>query len=239
MQTRLIPCDRMPEPRLTSMVYPTSPAPIAVLLLTALALGGARTPVTAQTLYTGIRAGASFATFGGGDSDGLDSYRSGMTAGIQAGYGLSALLQLQAELTWVQKGAKGTLQGFEEPIQVSLSTDYLQLPLLVRLRLPTPGRVQPILLVGPAMSLELDCDAETSTSELALTLGCEDSAPGNHGRNVDWSLIMGGGLAVDIMRVTLALEGRYDLGLRTLDDVSDVDVKNRGFTMSVNLTFVP
>jgi hypothetical protein len=221
------------------MKHPLPRALIALVPLTALVLGGTNAPVAAQALYAGVRSGASFATFGGRDSDGLDSYRSGMTVGIQAGYGLSALVHLQTELAWVQKGAEGTLQGFEEPVQVSLSTDYLQLPLLVRLRLPTPIRVQPILLAGPAVSLELDCDVETSMSELALTLGCEDSAPEGQRRKVDWSLIMGGGLAVDMARVTLVLEGRYDLGLRTLNDVSDVEVKNRGFTITAGLTFTP
>lgn len=192
--------------------------------------------IRAQELYFGVRGGGTSSTFGGDDANGLDSYRSGFSAGGVLGYGLSPWLQLQTELTWIQKGAEGTLQGFEEPLAVAIDSDYLQLPLLLRLTVPRSGPLRPMLLVGPAVSYELDCDARTDESELALTLGCEDTAPDDRRRSVDWSLVVGGGLTYDVGRWAILLDGRYDVGLVALHRPPEtLDVKNRGFAVTAGL----
>lgn len=193
---------------------------------------------SAQLPTLGFRAGVSIARFAGDGLEAQDGHRTGPALGVVAGLPVGAgLFELQAELTWIRKGGEGTLQGFEEPLAVALAIDYLQLPLLARLTLPGFGALRPALLTGPAVSFELGCDVRTTASELAITLGCEPSAPEGMRRTVDWGWIAGGVLLYETGGRTFFLDARADLGLVALDrDLGALDMKNRAFVVTVGAT---
>ncbi len=187
------------------------------VLLMVLLLVAAAGIAEAQSPALGVRAGASLARLAGGGAERLDGVRAGAAIGVLASVDVAGPLALQTELTWVRKGGKGTLQGFEEPIAFDLEIDYLQLPLLAAVRLPMLGPLRPVLLAGPAVSFELACRERTATGTLAVTLGCEPSAPSGLRRTVDWSWIAGGRLLGAAGGRAFFVDVRADLGLVDLD----------------------
>lgn len=196
--------------------------------------------IQAQGLYFGGRTGASFATFGGADASRFESFNAGFVLGGVAGYRLSDKFALETEATWIQKGADGILQGFEEPIPISLEMDYLQVPLLGRLNLPRIAQIQPQLLAGGSVSFEMDCDVLSNPSELVFTLGCDEMAAAGVRRSTDWGLVFGTGAAYDLGRAIVVLDGRYDLGLTNLAQPPlSLDLMNRGFSVTVGMTATP
>src|SRR5690606_24301564 len=82
----------------------------------------------------------------------LDGVRAGAAIGVLASVEETGPLALQTELTWVRKGGKGTLQGFEEPIAFDRESDYLPRPPLAAVRLPMLRPLRPVLLAGRVAS---------------------------------------------------------------------------------------
>lgn len=100
--------------------------------------------------------------------------------------------------------------------------------------------MQPQLLAGPTLSFELDCDVLTDPGELALNLGCDDMAPEDVRSTVDWGIGFGAGAAYHLDRSTVFVDGRYDLGLTNLATPPlAIELMNRGFSVSVGITFLP
>ena len=195
---------------------------------------GALAPSAAQgqTPYLGVQLGGTLSTFGGSAAQ-LESHRGGLVAGAILGLRLGRAVALESAPAWVQKGAEGTLQGFEEPIATDLEIDYLQLPLLLRLTLPTGLAARPVLLAGGAVAFRLGCSAATAESELALTYDCAASDAAEPLAGTDWSLIGGAGVEIDLGRSALALEARYD---RSLGDNGEIaGIENRAWVGSVGL----
>lgn len=213
-----------------SQTFFTCSLPVLTALL-------ALAPATAQTPpgpAIGLHAGTSVAHFAGDGMEGVDQRRVGPAIGGLVSLRVRGPLGLQLEVGWVRKGGRGALQGFEESLAVDLEIDYLQVPLLATLSLPALGPLRPVLRTGPTVSFELDCDVRTAPIELAITLGCEPSAPDGARRTVGWGWIGGGALLFEIAGRTLFVDARADLGLTTLDrELDAVDVKNRALLLTV------
>jgi hypothetical protein len=190
-------------------------------------------PAAAQSPYVGARLGASRASFGGPAALSFDSPRRGLVAGVLAGWRFGERLALQSEITWIRKGARGTLQGVEGAIPADLELNYVQIPLLLRLSLPTPLGVRPVLLAGGAMSLETHCSVFTEESELALTHDCASPDSLERRTSTDWSALFGAGLECDAGPVLIGVEARYDLGLVGVSDVAGL--KNRAGVLTAGV----
>lgn len=104
---------------------------------------------------------------------------------------------------------------------MGLRLDYLQLPVLARLHLPAVGTVRPSLFAGPAVAFEIGCTVQTASEEIALTLGCGTDDDGR--TRTDWSVLLGGGGAYRVGGGAVRLEGRYDIGLAEIDDISGLE----------------
>lgn len=202
-------------------------------LLLVLLLSGAILPRSgvAQALYVGARMGGSFTTFGGDAAEGLESSRGGLVVGGLVRWRVHDRLTIQSEPAWVQKGARGSLVGFEEPIAVDLRLDYVEIPLLVRVSMATPIPLRPTVSAGGAVSFETGCSVRTNPEELALTFGCGYTQQGNRRRTTDWSLVFGSGIEYDVGSTSLSLNGRYSLGLVEVGNVAGL--RNRGGTVAL------
>jgi hypothetical protein len=201
----------------------------AFALLSILAAAG---PVHGQSLSLGLDLGVSVATLHAEQSDRLH-FGTGPALGVTAGWRLTDVLSVGGGLSWLRKGAEGTLIGFEEPLSVDIRLDYVQVPLVARLRLPGAGALRPTVFGGTAVAFETGCDVRTPPSELALTLGCE--GPEDQRATTDWSVLLGGGVDYETRRGSLRIQGRYDLGLTRIDEAPDVqfpNLKNRAFVVT-------
>lgn len=182
----------------------------------------------AQDLSLGVEVGLSMPAFSVENSPALD-YKAGLAAGVSLAWRLDDLLSLEAGTSWIRKGATGTIPGsitgFDETLLVDLRLDYLQIPALARVHFPTAGTLAPSLFAGPAVAFEVGCAVQSAPREIALGCGTRNQAA--------WSLLLGGGLAYRVGGSgAVRLEGRYDIGLTEIYDISGLGVHNRGFVLT-------
>lgn len=203
----------------------TAPLATAALLL------GLALPLTGQASF-GVKAGMNIATLGGDDVGDVDS-RTGLVVGGLVHYRLSDLLAVQPELLYSQKGAKFSETLFGEPISGTFKLDYLEVPVLLRVDVPTGGpELRPSVHAGPTFALELSCKVSFSGFGESGTEDCDSDIDSDR-RTVDLGMALGGGLDVAFRGGTLLIEARYTLGLRTLDSSSNPeDVKNRVWSIT-------
>ena len=173
------------------------------------------TAVSAQASL-GIKGGLSFATLSNKSPD-FDN-RTGFAAGVALDL-RSGLIGIQPEVLYVQKGVtpNGTPSG------TSPKLDYIEVPVLLKLSLGTPG-IQPMVYAGPSAGFRLSCKV--------LELDCASGTV----KSTDWGAVLGGGVRVGGDK-GFTLEGRYTWGLKDIHDVSaGVDQKTRTFLALVGFT---
>lgn len=104
----------------------------------------------AQEVGGGIVLGANVATLRASDGGGL-GYRTAASGGLYVELGFTRYLAVRSELLFSQKGATvDTGQG-----ELTLKTNYLELPVVLVGQLPFARSYSPHLLAGPALSLKL------------------------------------------------------------------------------------
>jgi hypothetical protein len=210
------------------------PRSVSAQLLILSAFLIAPTSARAQRLSLGGEIGPTLATMAS-DRDGLDRVW-GFTAGLDLAWHTNDAVAFASGMRWIRKGTSGTMTGVEEPLAMDLRLDYLQVPLIVSLSRSLTSGLRPMIFAGPAVAFELGCEARTDPFELALTLGC--GGPADARATVDWSGLVGAGVAWDADPVTFILRGQYDVGLTRIDQLEDPqfpELRNRAFTVTTGL----
>ena len=177
-----------------------------------------------------FHAGASVATLGGRDAVdvGVDP-KIGLNLGASLTFGLGRNLGLRVGGAYVQKGLSVSGQGGE----ATLFLDYIEIPVLLRLRVPTAVRLSPRFFVGPAISINTRCSTKIVLQGSGETLDCDvDSVK---------SIDLGGmaGVGVDIATpgsLLITFDVFYNVGLTSWDaSASADDVKNRAWSILVGV----
>lgn len=184
-------------------------------------------PVTAQTQTTlSFRAGPSIATLGGDDITDADS-RTGLNVGAGLNFGISENLGVLVGATYAQKGATATGDGAE----ITFKIDYLEIPVLLQLGVPTSGSISPRFFLGPAIGAEIGCEIEGTEGGVTVSADCSDF--GAPIKSVDMGAMGGAGLSMSTGgAMSITLDVFYNLGLSTIDDSADADdVKNRAWSI--------
>lgn len=173
------------------------PAVVLVLFLSSTSL--AQLP-----FKLGIRAGLNIAGLSWDPAlpSGVDnSSRIGFKFGAMAEMGFIPMFALQIEPMYVQKGGKLSLPGQE----ITNKLTYLDIPILLKLKLPVPGPVTPYAFAGPSIGILLSASSET---------GGQDTDIKDQLSSTDFGLDFGAGVAFDVAPlVSLMLDARYSLGL--------------------------
>lgn len=150
---------------------------------------------------------------GGGLSMDLSS-KAGVIGGAFVAFSAGPKLSIQPELLFSQKGSKLNLLGSETKTKL----DYLEIPILVKLKLGAPGVLTaPFLFAGPSFGILASAKQET----LGTVTDVKDAF-----KNVDVGLAFGVGL--DISKITL--DARYTLGVTDVDEGSG-STKNNTITL--------
>jgi hypothetical protein len=224
---------------------------LRVLLVAALCgigWGAAPRPAAAQvSLDTGVRAGVSASSFRGSDIDDLTQAgdfvdialdrRTGFTVGVFASFSVLDLLAVQPEVFYVQRGAAVNLTAGTSSTDFLQSTgtveaDYLQIPVLAKLRVPVGGPVTPFVALGPAVTVKL---SETSAASIAGT----EFFRGEILQDRDFSAIVAGGVDLPTAFGTVLLDVRYDFGLTSVfetDGGESSDIFNGALTVTAGVT---
>lgn len=178
--------------------------------------------------------------------------RNGFLIGGILNIGISQLLSLQFEPSYMQKGAELILNFYEEgytfKIEETVEAAYLDVPILLRATLQTKD-VQPYLIGGFTLDFLLGDVNEVLNK---ITINGEDytnEIPANEreqelkSNGFDLCVNFGGGLSIPMKSFTLLLEGQYSLGLFDMNDeqVAQDEVKtkirNHGFQAKVGIVF--
>ncbi len=192
-------------------------------------------PAAAQSASIGVKGGVSISTLAGPDLISTD-YHTGVTGGAFAHVGLGRYLGLQPEVLYVRKGAQATVGSATAKSLI----DYVEVPLLLTFDIPASadGAFTPYLMAGPAIALRTRCEfsLEQQGSTTSAS-GCDEGGAGV--KSVDYSLAFGAGARIRLGTTSsFVLDGRYDLGLGTIDDTSNPgDIKNRAFLILAGFAF--
>jgi hypothetical protein len=180
----------------------------------------------------GAEVGYSRSDLTGNDARQLRS-RQGALTGVFLQLPLGGPLSLRPEVLFALKGgrAQAPLDSTTVPLEIELA--YIEVPVLLRATIPG-GRVRPTIFGGPAPSLQIGCDLQVVDPVQPVRATCGE-ADFTLFRDFDIGLVAGAGLEVRWPQSALALEARYNIGLRSL--LSDFDVKNRAFGLVLALTF--
>lgn len=189
--------------------------------------------LSAQHVQLDITAGANMSTFRG---DWLDlEYRAGLALSGTVGVELFRNLRIESGLTWVQMGAKGRVQGFEEPLMAEHRLTYLRVPLHLRLLLPVGSRLTPTLHAGPALAFELSCKAGVEESTLFLSV--TDCPPTTGRSEIEWAVEAGAGVLYALDGYSLLLDFTWHHGLSSLQGaVAGQELYNRAFAVSTGFS---
>lgn len=212
--------------------------PLVVLLL-----GNA----SAQDIRLGLKTGANFSTFRG-DTDAITqnvsfprlSRRLSVQLGGFALVEFNEWLLFQSELLYTQKGAvlEGSSVGVSE-VTGTYRFAYLQIPLLLKIRIPTRAPVAPVFFVGPsgalntASGLEVEFRNTSQNASETRTVSYGDVT-------TTFSLggVIGGGLHYRISESrTVMLTLLYNPGLSDIASERAVELRNDTITLSLGYAF--
>jgi hypothetical protein len=186
---------------------------------------------TGQRSRFGIAGGFNSSTIGGTDFTDA-SRRNGFIAGVLLVFPVASNVAIQPELLYTSKGVTGNDTDFN----AALKMNYIEVPVLVRVDVPTSGRVRPFLYAGPAVSFKASCNIEVSGQGVNINSNCDDfESSGTKMKTVDYGLVGGGGLAFDVGGRTFSIGARYDHSLGKIVDESDS--KHRVISVLATLEF--
>lgn len=205
------------------------------LVLTAALAGTA----AAQTVV-GPMGGLGITKFSGADADisgDTLKTRTGFVIGGFATFPLGQYFAIEPQVFWVQKGANyafgadgggngGTVERSIPDPGIGIKLGYLEIPVLLKAQYVSEGstRIAPNIFVGPAIAFKTSCNLTAVNAGNEVSSECD--VAGTLIKGTDFLIAFGAGIDIG----PVALQGRYDLGLGTIDNstVPD-DVKNSGW----------
>jgi hypothetical protein len=188
----------------------------------------------------GVLVGVNIANFHGSDVSGTDS-RTGFIGGVTGTFRLSHVFGIQPELLFEQKGAAADFVGVDETgnlvgVDGTFKLNYLEIPVLARVEFtPESGAVRPFLLAGPSVAVRIGCSLAGSAQGVSASVGCNDVLGDEAVSSVDFGAAVGGGLDILMGTWDLSLGVRYDHGLESVLDGSNM--KNKAISVLAGVTF--
>lgn len=148
------------------------------------------------------------------------------------------LLAVQPEVYYLNKGVNST--EYSEFTEYKFS--YLEIPVLLKFKIPIPGNIKPAIFAGPYAAFNINArEIETEYGET------DETDLKEFVKKMDYGLVFGGCLEYKLGFGKLILDIRYNLGLvnamkylkiltsGVMDD--DDSVKNRYFAIMAGFSF--
>ena len=172
----------------------------------------------AQPLHYGLRGGVNLANIRGDFADLINpDMKPGVAVGGFATVALAPMLALEMDALYVQKGFKvtGTAAGQSGDVvgvsDVRLELQYIDVPLVAKLSLPSWGGVSPYLVAGPSLGFGLSAKQKGFGATVDLS-GLKDVILGG---------TAGGGVKLGAGPVAFGIEARYQTDFSDLWDIDD------------------
>jgi hypothetical protein len=168
-----------------------------------------------------------------GEQSNLVEHRQGAITGVYLHLPVNPIVSVRPELLFSLRGGRTLVLAGGDIADADIELAYLEVPLLARLNLPR-GRIRPVVFAGPSLALQIGCDVELRTDTLR-TFTCGGDTLSQI-REWDLAWIAGAAVEMHLPRTTLALQGRYTAGFRSVFD-EPIDLRNRGMALLFGLTF--
>jgi len=152
----------------------------------------------------------------------------GFTLGAVLEVGLGGNLFLQPEAVFIQKGSELELPTLGEKINVN----YLDIPILLKVKLLNADLININLLAGPSFGLALNGEETVGNQTVDINFGGENGL-----KRFDLGINAGGGVGVNLGTIGVFGDVRYLFGISDISDDSDREIKNKGLNISLGLMF--
>lgn len=215
---------------------PTTVLRTLIAAAIAAALAGS---VGAATLEPGVRAGLNVSDFRGylSEAGGFEP-RTGFVGGGYLAIWFGGAFALQPEVLYSQKGGNSVSDARDATSQLlgeymtHWNLEYLEIPVLARVRLGSAGGIDPFLIAGPSLGINL-----SATMEVSGWLG-QFGGDIPQIAEVDPGGVLGGGLSIPAGSVRVLFDARYTAALGDLFDVDGNEVSmNSTFSFSAGVAF--
>ena len=142
--------------------------------------------------------------------------------------GLGGNIYLQPEAVFIQKGTKLKVVNDDNKINVN----YLDVPILLKIKLLNSNLLNINLLGGPSFGLALNGEETAGGETVDINFGGENGL-----KRFDLGINAGGGVGVNFGSVGVFGDVRYLFGVSDISDAADREIKNKGLNLSVGLMF--
>ncbi len=146
-------------------------------------------------------------------------------------YKLNDMFAVQPEVLYTMKGAKYKEEIGGEILKVWINLTYLEIPVLAKITVPTLGVFKPTLFAGPAVAIKLSGKVKAEYEGTTIEEDFENT------KGIDFGFVVGAGIDLGFGVGKLALDLRYTLGLTTISEFENDDVKNGVFALMAGFSF--
>jgi hypothetical protein len=182
------------------------------------------------------RAGVQFGLKAGGNMarpTGIDAHdpmatlknKVGFNGGLFLAFDFGKVVAIQWEVLYTMKGA--TYVALDDSYTDKLYADYIEVPLLLKLRIPLPV-VQPFVFAGPSVGFKLKEKLEENGEDIPEALL----------KNNDYGAVFGAGLNLGR---SFMVDLRYSLGMQkvisTIEGEVQPDFRNGVWSASIGIAF--
>ena len=220
------------------------------IILIALLLLAFSSAVFAQGITAkGVKGGLNIATLTGDDVEDAKS-KIGFAFGGFITYEVNEMLSLQPEFLFTMKGVKFDYEetyeedGYEsyEKSEGTWNLNYLEIPVLAKLKIPMEGNIKPNVFLGPALGINIsathDSDYEYWVKDENGSIIYENSGNDDGDiediKGVDFGIVFGVGVEFG----KIIVDARYNLGLSTIADrEGDPKIKNSVISLMLGYSF--
>ena len=209
--------------------------------LTSIILGATLSLALASTaqaqLAIGLRAGynsskISVTEDGTSLDEGFKS-RGGFHAGADLAIGLGPMFGIQVGGVYSQKGASMS----EGTVEATIAVDYIDVPVLFVVSVPTSGNITPRLFAGGVASFKMSCKLKGSVDGQSVpSQDCTDDDIGTL-KSSYFSALFGAGIKFGVGPGGLLLDVGYQLGLTNIVDSEIETVKANVIQASLGYQF--
>lgn len=207
---------------------------ITVIALAALAVTLGLTRPAAADVQFGLKVGGNLANLTGADADAItDTLKTkvGFVGGVFLALNLGKTVTVQSEILYTMKGATYEYVELDETYSGKLYGDYIEIPLLLKVKFPLPG-IQPFIFAGPSVGFKLSEKITMEGETIELPEG------ESFFENNDYGAIFGAGLGLGRK---LHLDVRYSLGLKKVIAMAEgeeaLDVKSGVWAATLGFAF--
>ncbi|MBD3239385.1 MAG: outer membrane beta-barrel protein, partial [Chitinivibrionales bacterium] len=169
-------------------------------------------------------------------------------AGATVTFGFGRYFAIQPELLYHRMGKEYALRQAANIFNLEIRSDYLTIPVLFKLNLPSNDKFRPNFFVGPHLSFTLNSEVD-GLNEIPDTLDLgfldrvgRDDDVDDETRNVDVGVTVGVGLDIKVGPGFVVVDARYMRGFIDVFDTDEVtnnaeEIKNQGFAIMAGYTY--